>query len=121
MQRQLHLLAICSHPPARRVQAREALDAVLAAAVFDQRISVLFCGDGVWQLLPDQGDYSGADKALARSLEALPLYGVSELFADAESLAERGLDPGDLLDIVQVIPPARGRELMRRCDRVMSF
>ena len=121
MPRRLHLLAICSYPPSRRVEAREALDAVLAAAIFEQRVSVLFCGDGVWQLLREQGDYSGADKPLARSLEALPLFGVPELLVDTESLAERGLDPGDLLDIAQPVTLAQARELMRRCDRIMSF
>lgn len=115
------LLAICSYSPGKQVKAREALDAILASAVFDQTINLVFCGDGVWQLLTAQGDYSGSDKALTCSLNALPLYDVHAVYADALSLQERGLEPWQLLPQVEIISSERTRELLASSHRIMSF
>ena len=101
--------------------AREALDAILASAVFDQAVSVLFCGDGVWQLLPEQEDLTGSDKPLARSLAALPLYDVDAIYVDADSLRERGLSPGDLLPLARLAAPEQVRQLLGSSDRLMCF
>jgi tRNA 2-thiouridine synthesizing protein C len=117
----LNILAICSYSPGRQVPAREALDAILACAVFDQTVSVLFCGEGVGQLLGDQADYTGSDKPLSRSLSALPLYDVQTIYVDAWSLEERGLCLDQLLpDVIPLQPPAVS-ELLRTSDRLMSF
>lgn len=115
------LLAICSYSPGEQVKAREALDAILATAVFDQAISLLFCGDGVWQLLAAQGDYTGSDKALTSALAALPLYDVHSVYADAKSLQERGLEQQQLLPLVEIINCDRASELLANSHRIMSF
>ena len=115
------LLAICSYSPGEQVKAREALDAILATAVFEQPLSLLFCGDGVWQLLGAQGDYSGSDKALTRSLTALPLYDVHAVYADEQSLRERGLTQQDLLPQAKVISSGQATELLAACQGIMSF
>ena len=48
------ILCISRHAPYSGNLAREALDTVLAAAVFDQAIGLLFMDDGVYQLLQEQ-------------------------------------------------------------------
>ncbi len=116
-----HLLAICTYPPGQQLKNREALDAILATAAFGQTVKVLFCGDGVWQLLEEQGDYTGNDKPLGKSLCALPLYEVSEVYADRQSLEERGLSREDLLSIVEVIDSDAALGLMRECQGLLSF
>ena len=115
------LLAICSYCPGEQIKAREALDAILATAVFEQPLSLLFCGDGVWQLLCSQGDYSGGDKALTDSLTALPLYDVQAVYADEQSLRERGLGQRDLLALAEVISSDQAAELLAACQGIMSF
>ena len=120
-EQQSWFLAICSYSPGQQLMAREALDAILATAVFNQSVRVFFCGDGVWQLLPGQGDYSGSEKPLSQSLGALPLYDVEAVYADASSLEERGLSHADLLPMVEVIDTAKARALLRGCAGIMSF
>lgn len=115
------ILAICSYAPSRQVNAREALDAVLATALFGQQLSLLFCGDGVFQLLNAQGDFSGNNKPLGDSLAALPLYDVDAIFADQQSLQERGLCPADLLDGTTIISNEQASTLMADCAVIMSF
>ena len=117
----LKLLAVCSYSPAHQVAAREALDAILACAVFEQQLSVLFCGEGVGQLLNTLSDCSGSDKPLSRSLSALPLYDVDTIYVDALSLQERGIDRNQLIDGVTVLPASSVRDLLRDSDRIMSF
>ena len=115
------ILAICSYPPSRQVNAREALDAILATALFEQQLSLLFCGDGVFQLLTEQGDFSGNNKPLDDSLAALPLYDVTAIFADQQSLQERGLCQQDLLPGTTIISHEQARALMADCAAIMSF
>lgn len=115
------IFAVCSYGSGRQVMARESLDALLATAVFGQKLTLLFCGEGVWQLVAAQGDYSGSDKALIHSLDALPLYDVHDIFVDAASLRERGLDEAQLLPIAQAIEPETARDLFDNCQHIMSF
>lgn len=119
--RPTRIIAICSYGPSQLAQAREALDAFLAAAIFEQKLTLLFCGEGVWQLMKSQQDFTGNGKALIHSLEALPLYGVDAIYADAESLRERGLDTNDLLEAAQAIDVEMARSLLRQSDSLMSF
>ena len=117
----LKVLAVCSYSPEQQLAAREALDAVLACAIFDQKMSLLFCGEGVGQLLKSLVDHTGSDKPLSQSLCALPLYDVEALYVDAQSLQERGLVPEQLIDGVSVISAEAAGALFRKCDRIMSF
>lgn len=115
------ILAMCTRSPGQQLEAREGLDAILATAVFGQSVSVLFCGDGIWQLLASQGDFTGSNKALADSLAALPLYDVSDVYADAQSLQERGIVAAALPPFVTVIDATVASELLAESDCIMSF
>ena len=117
----LNVLAVCSYSPGQQLAAREALDAILACAIFDQNMSLLFCGEGVGQLLKSLADYTGSDKPLSQSLGALPLYDVEALYVDAQSLQERGLTAEQLIDGVSVISAEAAGALLSKCDRIMSF
>ena len=117
----LKILAVCSYSPEQQLAAREALDAILACAIFDQKMSLLFCGEGVGQLLKSLIDHTGSDKPLSQSLSALPLYDVEALYVDEQSLQERGLVPEQLIDGVTVISAAAAGALFSECDRIMSF
>jgi tRNA 2-thiouridine synthesizing protein C len=48
------LLVIMRHSPYGSSIARASIDTVLAMAVFEQPVSLLFAGDGALQLLPGQ-------------------------------------------------------------------
>lgn len=92
-----NLLAICSHAPYGSILAKEGLDAILAAGVYEQNLSVLFIDDGVFQLLPHQNPSQIQQKNLGSALTALPLFGIETIYIEQESLDERGLKVTDLL------------------------
>jgi tRNA 2-thiouridine synthesizing protein C len=85
------LLFILQRAPYGNSATREALDAALAAAAFEQNVQILFTGEGVWNLLPDQ-DTSGINsKDTSKMLQALDYYDISDVFVDEISLQERGI------------------------------
>ncbi|WP_295798260.1 sulfurtransferase complex subunit TusC [uncultured Microbulbifer sp.] len=86
------ILALCRQAPYGNALAREGLEAVLAAAAMDQTPAVLFCGDGVFQLVQQSPEGIG-EKNLRRNIQALPMFGVETLHICRASLQQRGIDP----------------------------
>ncbi|WP_111640820.1 sulfurtransferase complex subunit TusC [Marinimicrobium alkaliphilum] len=120
MRRQL--LFINRHSPYGESVARDALDAVMTAAAYDQHISLLFLDDGVFQLLVGQAPGSIAQKSLGASLPALPLYEVEDIYVHLGSLQARGLSPEDLiLESVTLLDDAAVQALRARQDHILSF
>ena len=115
------LVLLTRHAPYGGAGPREAIDTALAAAAFDLPVTVVFDGDGVWQLVRDQAPGAIEEKNVGANLEALPLFDVEDLRVTRRALDERGLDAEDLLLPVTVLDdPALGA-LLRSADQVLSF
>lgn len=99
----------------------EALDAALVCAAFGQPVSLLFQGDGVWQLKSHQQGQALERKTLLAQLGALPLYDIEHLYADAASLRERGLQANALGLAVQVLEADDIRALIATHDHVLRL
>lgn len=115
------LLIISRQAPWAGPGAREALDIALAGGAFDLPISMLFLDDGVFQLAPEQRPSSVEQKDLQANLQALPLFGVEELYASAHSLTERGLDASSLTLATQILDDAALRDLLQTHDQVITI
>ncbi len=115
------ILIICRRPPYGNSLAREALEVTLAASAFDQDISILFTGDGVFQLLKDQSSDSIASKNHLKLLAAFPLYDIEQLFVDRHSLDERKLSEHNCCLPIQLIDDASCRTFLRQFNSVLSF
>lgn len=115
------LLIISRQAPWSGPSAREALDIALAGGAFDLPLGMLFLDDGVFQLAPDQQPAQVQQKNLGANLQALPMFGVDELFVAASSLAERGL-PADSLSLpAEVLDDAALAALIERFDQVVTL
>jgi len=97
---------------------RACLDMVMAAAVFDQAVNYVFMDDGVYQLLAGQEPEAVRARNLAAQFTALSLYGVENVFADRQSLLERGLENADFTIPVDVVDNACLRQLVSDSDQV---
>jgi tRNA 2-thiouridine synthesizing protein C len=100
---------------------QELIDALLVAATFGLRVAVLFQDDGVWQLLSQQDGKLLERRTLGAQLQALELYEIHDLYADAASLDERGLDAGALALPVRVLDGEGLRQLIADHDLVLRF
>ena len=116
------ILVISRHAPYGSSVAREALDAVLATAVYDQDLSLLFMDDGVFQLVKHQDANEIGQKSLSANLSALPLYGVENIYVHWESLDARGLNLADLvLDDIKLLNNQDISSLLQKQDHILSF
>lgn len=98
--------------------AKACLDMVLSAAVFDQQVTLIFLDEGVLQLQKQQSPSSIKAKDISAALGALPLYDVEHIYADAESLALRGLRPDQLAINVNLCDAQQIATLIRQSDAV---
>ena len=92
--------------------ADETIDLALVSGVFEQRTSMLFLDDGVYQLVG-----LGARQS---SVKALPTYDVDAIHVAAHSLAERGLAAADIDLPVAVADHGAVRQLLASHDFVVS-
>lgn len=90
------LLIISRHAPWSGPGAKEALDLALAGGAFDLPIGLLFMDDGVFQLKTQQASQALQQKDLTANLQALPLFGIDDIFVSTHSLKERGIDSQQL-------------------------
>lgn len=100
---------------------QEQLDALLVCAAFGQQVSLLFQDDGVWQLLAEQQGKSLGKRTLGAQLQALELYEVKALYADAASLHERGLSAENLALPVTLVDRTALQALLAEQDMVLRF
>lgn len=94
-------LFVLRRPPYCGSRVQEMLDIVLTTAAFDQEVALLFVDDGVFQIKKQQQPLPYGMKDSAAIFAALAIYDIHHYYAEAESLQERGLKPGDLLLPVQ--------------------
>lgn len=115
------LLIISRQAPWNGPSAREALDLALAGGAFDLPLGMLFLDDGVFQLATDQRPTAVQQKNLAANLQALPMFGVEDLYACSHSLARRGLATDTLALPVQVLDDAALAALIARFDQMVTL
>lgn len=116
------LLLISRQAPWSGPGAREALDIVLAGGAFDLPIGLLFLDDGVFQLTAGQHARAVQQKDLSANLQALPMFGVEDLFICADSAAERGVATDALaLADVKALTAQDIAALIDRYDQVITL
>jgi tRNA 2-thiouridine synthesizing protein C len=109
------ILFVIAHGPHRGALPFEMLDELLVGAVFEQIVSVLFIGDGVYQLI-DSGE---TDRNVARGFRALPTYDVDAIFVERAALKRRGLAEDALTLPVRALTNGAMRRLIAAHDVVV--
>lgn len=102
-------------------KAKACLDMVLASAVFEQRINYVFMDDGVWQLVRGHAPQSIHAKNTMAALQALEMYGVDNIYALDESLAERQLTQAQLQIPVRLCTREQLSALIKASDVVTAL
>ncbi len=112
------ILFLLNRTPYGASHALEAIEAILVAGVLDQKVSVLFTGAGLYQLLSDQDGGALGGRTVGKMLGALPEYGVTDLFACRPSAERLGLGDANLCLPVTWLDHAEQRRLINRQDIV---
>lgn len=117
----MNCLFILQHSPYGSSLAREALDMALAFAAFDHKVDVLFSGDGVLQLLPQQDSSPLQQKNIGKTLAALAMYDINNVYASDSALARRGLAAAQLAIAVTAVDDDAIRQLINKADKLVSL
>jgi tRNA 2-thiouridine synthesizing protein C len=114
-----HLLFVFRSPPYGSGRAREGLDALLAAAVFDQPVSVLFMGDGVFQLNSEQAPTGSRNQY--KMLLSLELYDVDQVYFSISALTSRNIAPSDIRIPGTALSDMEITNLLTTANQVLTF
>ena len=114
------ILFLLTRPPYASARALETLESVLVAGVFEQEVSVLFKGAGVYQLLKGQKGSAVGQRTVGKVLEALPEYEVERIFVCARSMRRVDIEEADLCVPVQRLDDGGQRDLIAGQDAVVS-
>lgn len=115
------ILYVNRKAPHGTVFALESLEVALIGAAFDQDVSILFEGDGVFELLKNQDTKGLGSKNFSPTFRALEMYDIEKLYVEETSLQDRGLSRDDLLVPVEVLTANSVRELITNQDVILSF
>ena len=110
---------IITSAPYSSSNGTEAIDAILMGANFDCDVSVIFIGDGVFQL--KKGQQQGELKDTSKTLLALEDFGVDKVYVDQLSLQARGLQNSDLFIEVDQLDSNQIASIIAKQQRVFTF
>ncbi len=113
------LMFIFRQSATRNTIAKEALDALLAAAAFEQKVQVVFMGDAVWQLQSGMDPKQLALPPVSKQLAALPMYDIDTLYVHQPSAMQRGAKIN--LENTQFIDDTQLSSMINSADHVMTF
>ena len=114
-------LVIFSKSPYSSALAREGIDYCLAAAAFEQNIKLLFTGDAVLQLLKHQKPEQISQKNIAKTLSALPIYGINTFYVDEAALTKYELTQEHLCLPITLLSPNQMAKLLAESSTVLNF
>ena len=112
---------VLRHSPYRSDFSQDAIDAVLAAGLYGQSVSVFFMGDGVFQLLEASSTTRTDFKPLSKKLKALSLYDIDATYVCHDSLNARAIEPKQLCIKAQVMDKPAINRLIRDNAVIVSF
>ena len=98
----------------------EQLETAMVAATFEQEVSILFIGDGIFNLLPAKETKEVTGYNIQKMLLALPTFEINNLFICERSLEQRQIGVSDLPKHAKVISFEDQRRLIKTTDVVLS-
>ena len=110
---------VLRHAPHGTIYTYEGLEMILIMAAYEQDLSVVFIGDGVYALKKGQDTSAIGIKGFSRTFMALDGYDVEKLYVDRVSLEERGLTEEDLVVDVKVLDAEETGRLMQEQDVII--
>lgn len=115
------ILIIIRQAPLSSELPAAALDIMLTAAAFEQDVTLLFSGDGVYHLGSDQNTRGTGMKNISQALPVLELYDIKKILVDEQALTKSRLQNQGL--IIKSVPVSLA-EIARACedaDLVFNF
>lgn len=115
------LVFVIDKPLHGNVRAQEFLDMAMMAAAFDQRVLIVFEGDGAYALMKNQhADVIGL-KNMIPVLNALAIYDINDVLIERESMKSRAISEDQLLIPADILSHCDIKSRMNAAGHVFSF
>jgi tRNA 2-thiouridine synthesizing protein C len=115
------LAIINSKAPFSSNHGKDALDVALIFGSFEQKVSLFFQGDGVYQLLANQNGSMVSIKDYLKTFSAFEFYDIEDIYVCQQSLVNRQLNETFHIDNVQVLTSIDFGIVLNRHQHVLRF
>lgn len=116
-----HIGLVCRTPPYGNSKARELIDIALAAGVFDQKVCLIFLGDGIFQLQAGQLPTSIEQKNHGKLIDMLEIYGIDNIVVQESAMASRNLKRSEINKDFQILDDTAINALISEQHVMMSL
>tara|TARA_R110002126_G_scaffold38993_14_gene116033 strand:- start:1425 stop:1781 length:357 start_codon:yes stop_codon:yes gene_type:complete len=100
---------------------REALDLTLALAAVEHKISMVFSGDAVYQLLAMNTEPEFALKRYQQSFKLFDLYDIEQVYVCQHSLLQRQLEQPEFVIPAKIITPEQLQHLLAAQQQIVCI
>lgn len=115
------LAIINSKAPFSSSYPKDALDIALIFGSFEQKISLFFQGDGVYQLINNQDGSLLSIKDYLKTFAAFEFYDIEDVYVCQQSLANRQLAAAFHIDGVNVLQSIEFSEALNQHAHILRF
>jgi tRNA 2-thiouridine synthesizing protein C len=115
------LAIINSKAPYSSSQGKDALDIALIFGSFEQKVSLFFQGDGVYQLIAGQDGSLVSIKDYLKTFSAFEFYDIEDIFVCQQSLANRQLEAQFHISGVNVLSSIEFGQAINSHKHVLRF
>ena len=115
------LAIINSKAPFSSNYGKDALDVALIFGSFEQKVSLFFQGDGVYQLIANQDASLVSIKDYLKTFSAFEFYDIEDIYVCQQSLVNRQLDEAFHINDVQVLTSVEFGKALNRHQHVLRF
>ncbi len=115
------LAIINSKAPFGSSQGKDALDIALIFGSFEQKVSLFFQGDGVYQLIAGQDGTLVSIKDYLKTFSAFEFYDIEDIYVCQQSLANRQLEAHFHIEDVHVLTSVEFGQAINRHKHVLRF
>jgi tRNA 2-thiouridine synthesizing protein C len=115
------LAIINSKAPFSSTHGKDALDIALIFGSFEQKVSLFFQGDGVYQLLDNQDSSLLSIKDYLKTFSAFEFYDIEDIYVCHQSLVNRQLGENFHISGVQALPSIEFSAALNRHKHILRF
>ncbi len=115
------ILFCFTHSPVGNIIAKEAVDAALAFATYDQPIALLFSGVAVTSLRPQPESSAAGAKDLAKLLKSLPLFDVERVYLCQQSAEQHCITKEQCVVDVTLLDFTQQQALLQEAQHVIRI
>ena len=114
------IAVLLTQPPYGQQCAADGIEFALASTNYGHECRVIFCGEGVYQLLSQQSP--SQQKNHLKQANVLPFYDIDDIYVCKQSMNTLGISQEQLgVSDIQVLSADAMQQLINHCNHTVTF